>query len=164
MNSQVIDITYPYRIFKKSTQSSNYIIKAKKKRVGGGRSSRLRLSAFTAAGRVSSLVGERRSHMPLGHKKKKKGMYKVMHISACQCWAQAPEEAPACAQTRSARCSLASRALPPRCGSPRPGHNPCFVSKEGRTQYLWLQRSCTAGNPCVFSSGKKSCVFVQETE
>ena len=88
----------------------------------------------------------------------------MMHISACQCWAQAPEEAPACAQTRSAQCSLASRALPPRCGSPWPGHNPCLVSKEGRTQYLWLQRSCTAGNPCVFSPGKKSCVFVQETE
>ena len=37
--------------------------------------------------------GKNISHA-VGPLKKKKGMYKVMHISACQCWAQAPEEAP----------------------------------------------------------------------
>lgn len=88
-----------------------------------------------------------------------------MQISASQCWAQAREEAPACAQTQGLR--PAQSRLPgsaSRCSSPRPRPNPCLVSKEGRTQYFWLQRSCTAGNLCVFSPDKKSCVFVQETE
>ena len=101
--------------------------------------------------------------MPLGHKKRKEciKLCTFQQVSA----GRRPQRKhrPVPRHRGSAQRSLASRALPPQCSSPRPRPNPCLVSKEGRTQYLWLQRSCTAGNPCVFSPDKKS-VFVQETE